>query len=133
MRISDWSSTCALPIYVDDLPAAVKYLKSRNVRILGKIKTNNIKGHPTQGNSWVYVQAPWGTYFEFVSAPKGLGYESTTDKRLWCPRSSWPCSDGYRRCPGRHRGRSKSKIHMTFPTALPDRNQSLGSTNHIQK
>src|SRR3546814_20847568 len=83
MRISDWSSTCALPIYVDDLPAAVKYLKSRNVRILGKIKTNNIKGHPTQGNSWVYVQAPWGTYFEFVSAPKGLGYESTTDKRLW--------------------------------------------------
>jgi catechol 2,3-dioxygenase-like lactoylglutathione lyase family enzyme len=77
-----------LAFYVDDLDAAVAYLRGKGLRILGDIKHNAVG--PTKGPSCIYVLAPWGTQLEFLSYPKGLEYEQTTTKRLFDPRSCAP-------------------------------------------
>jgi len=73
-----------LAFYVDDIEAAVAYLRGKGLKVLGEIKTNT--AGPTQGLSWIYVLAPWGTQLEFLSYPKGLAYEQTTSQRLFDPR-----------------------------------------------
>jgi len=72
-------------LYVDDIDAAVAYLRGKGLTVLGEIKRGSTG--PTKGLAWVYVLAPWGTQLEFVSYPHGLGYEHTTSQRLWDPRS----------------------------------------------
>ncbi|GMG83161.1 VOC family protein [Paralimibaculum aggregatum] len=74
-----------IAFYVDDLPATVAYLRGKGLEVFGEIKTNTREGHPTKGLSWIYTRAPWGGYIEFLSYPDGLGYEKTTDRRLWSP------------------------------------------------
>jgi catechol 2,3-dioxygenase-like lactoylglutathione lyase family enzyme len=71
--------------YVDDIDAAVAYLRGKGLKVLGDIKRDD--AGPTKGFAWVYVLAPWGTQLEFVSYPNGLAYEQTTKQRLWNPRS----------------------------------------------
>jgi catechol 2,3-dioxygenase-like lactoylglutathione lyase family enzyme len=72
-----------LAFYVDDMDAAVAFLKGKGVRVLGA-PTLRTAG-PSAGQSWVYFLAPWGMQFELVSYPQGKGYEKETDRRLWHP------------------------------------------------
>jgi catechol 2,3-dioxygenase-like lactoylglutathione lyase family enzyme len=72
-----------LAFYVDDMDAAVAYLKSKGVRLLGEA-TLRTTG-PNAGQHWIYFLAPWGMQFELVSFPNGKGYEKTTPLRLWHP------------------------------------------------
>ncbi|THF64975.1 VOC family protein [Pseudothauera nasutitermitis] len=72
-----------LAFYVDDIDAAVAYLRAKGVRILGE-PTVRLSG-PSAGQSWVYFLAPWGMQLELVSYPQGKGYETETDRRLWHP------------------------------------------------
>ena len=53
-----------LAFYVDDIEAAVAYLRGKGLKVLGEIKTNT--AGPTQGLSWIYVLAPWGSYRRFL-------------------------------------------------------------------
>lgn len=72
-----------LAFYVDDIHAAIAYLESKGVQILGK-PTVRVCG-PSAGQTWVYFLSPWGMQLELVSYPDGKGYEKDTDRRLWHP------------------------------------------------
>jgi glyoxylase I family protein len=61
--------------YVDDLDAAVDYLRSRGVTILG---TPTASRGPSEGQRWVYFLAPWGMQFEIVSYPGGKAFDRQT-------------------------------------------------------
>jgi catechol 2,3-dioxygenase-like lactoylglutathione lyase family enzyme len=58
-------------LYVDDLDAAVAYLRERGVHVLGE-PTASSGAH--EGQRWVYFLAPWGMQFELVSYPNGKAY-----------------------------------------------------------
>lgn len=68
-------------LYVDDLDAAVAYLRSQGVRVLGEPTAS--KG-ANEGTRWVYFLAPWGMQFELVSYPGGKAFDRDPDR--W-PRS----------------------------------------------
>jgi catechol 2,3-dioxygenase-like lactoylglutathione lyase family enzyme len=72
-----------LAFYVDDMDAALAYLREKGVRILGEpvVRTEG----PSAGQTWVYFLSPWGMQLELVSFPGGKGYEKQTDRRLWHP------------------------------------------------
>ncbi|GMG85193.1 VOC family protein [Paralimibaculum aggregatum] len=70
--------------YVDDMAAAVAYLRENGVKVLAD--AHRIDEGPLGGLEWVYFLAPWGMQMELVSSPTGLGYESTMPGRLWDPR-----------------------------------------------
>jgi catechol 2,3-dioxygenase-like lactoylglutathione lyase family enzyme len=72
-----------LAFYVDDMDAAVRYLASKGVTILGE-PTLRTSG-PSAGQSWVYFLAPWGLQMELVCFPNGKGYEKDMPRRLWHP------------------------------------------------
>lgn len=72
-----------LAFYVDDIGAAVAYLKDRGLRVLGE-PTVRTAG-PSAGQTWVYFLSPWGMQLELVSFPHGKGYEKSTSRRLWHP------------------------------------------------
>jgi catechol 2,3-dioxygenase-like lactoylglutathione lyase family enzyme len=59
-------------LYVDDLDAAVAYLRGRGVRVLGEPTAS--KG-PSAGQRWMYFLAPWGMQFELVSYPGGKAFD----------------------------------------------------------
>lgn len=71
-----------IALYVDDMDTALKYLRSRNIEILGQPVQS--KG-PSAGQTWVYFLSPWGMQFELVSFPNGKNYEKETNSRLWHP------------------------------------------------
>ena len=68
-------------LYVEDLDAAVAYLRSRGVCVLGEPTTSS---GPSEGQRWVYFLAPWGMQFELVSYPHGKAYDNGT----WTARST---------------------------------------------
>lgn len=72
-----------LAFYVDDMAAAVNYLKEKGLRVLGEPTVRSTG--PSAGQSWVYFLSPWGMQLELVSYPGGKGYELTTKRRLWHP------------------------------------------------
>ncbi|MGL5290658.1 MAG: VOC family protein [Vibrionaceae bacterium] len=61
-----------LAFYVDDMNAAVSYLKEQGIQVLGE-PTAMHEG-PTAGETWVYFMAPWGMQLELVSYPHGKAY-----------------------------------------------------------
>jgi glyoxylase I family protein len=68
--------------YVDDIDAAVQYLRGRGVRVLaGPVASRNASA----GQRWVYFLAPWGMQFELVSYPAGKAYEQDAAVLLWHP------------------------------------------------
>lgn len=71
-----------LAFYVDDLDAAVEYLRSHGVRILGEPTASS--SH-SKGQRWVYFLTPWGMQLELVSFPNGKAYEKTATTKLWHP------------------------------------------------
>ncbi|GAA0991953.1 VOC family protein [Acrocarpospora macrocephala] len=60
-----------LALYVEDIDAAVAYLRSRGVTVLGG---PNASDGPHAGQRWVYFLAPWGAQFELVSYPHGRAW-----------------------------------------------------------
>jgi catechol 2,3-dioxygenase-like lactoylglutathione lyase family enzyme len=59
-------------LYVDDLDAAVAYLRRQpDVRVLGEPTAS--KG-PHLGQRWIYFLSPWGMQFELVSYPHGRAF-----------------------------------------------------------
>lgn len=73
-----------LAFYVDDMDAAVAYLKTKGVRVLDTPST--FTEGPAAGLTWVYFLAPWGLQLELVSAPKGMQHEAALQRKLWDPR-----------------------------------------------
>jgi len=59
-------------LYVDDLDAAVAYLRERGVTVLGEPTASS---GPSEGQRWVYFLAPWGMQFELVSYPEGKAFD----------------------------------------------------------
>lgn len=72
-----------LAFYVDDFDAALAYLRSHRLKILGE-PTVRASG-PSAGQTWVYFLSPWGMQLELVSFPGGKGYEAGAGTRLWHP------------------------------------------------
>jgi catechol 2,3-dioxygenase-like lactoylglutathione lyase family enzyme len=71
-----------LGFYVDDLDAAVDYLKAQGVRVLGEPTASS--SH-SLGQRWVYFLSPWGMQFELLSFPGGKAYEKDAEVLLWHP------------------------------------------------
>ena len=63
-----------MAFYVDDMDAAIDFLKANNVEILGE-PTSYTDG-PNLGLTWCYFMAPWGMQLEIVSAPKGTVFDN---------------------------------------------------------
>lgn len=63
-----------LAFYVDDIDAAVAYLREQGVEVLGE-PTAYTEG-PNLGLTWCYFMAPWGLQLEVVSAPGGTVYDN---------------------------------------------------------
>lgn len=59
-------------LYVDDLDAAVSYLRERGVHVLGEPTTSR---GASAGQRWVYFLSPWGMQFELVSYPGGKAFD----------------------------------------------------------
>ncbi|SDJ17361.1 Catechol 2,3-dioxygenase [Ferrimonas sediminum] len=72
-----------LAFYVEDMAAAVTYLKEQQLEIMGQPKT--MTEGPNAGVTWVYFLSPWGMQLELVSYPNGMAYEKETTDRLFKP------------------------------------------------
>lgn len=64
-------------LYVDDLDAAVAWLRAAGVRVLGDPTTSR---GASEGQRWVYFLAPWGMQFELVSYPTGKAYDANPSR-----------------------------------------------------
>ncbi|UOQ56864.1 VOC family protein [Leucobacter allii] len=71
-----------LALYVQDMDAAVAYLRDRGVEVMGEPVASR---QAAEGQRWVYFRAPWGMQFELVSFPTGKAYEREAPVRLWHP------------------------------------------------
>lgn len=73
-----------IAFYVDDIDAAVAYLRSKGVTVQGE--PDRITQGNAAGSAWVYFLAPWGLQLELVSYPNGKAYETGAKRRLWHPK-----------------------------------------------
>lgn len=73
-----------LAFYVDDLDAAIEYLRGHGVRLLGEPTASR---NASEGQRWQYFLSPWGMQLELVSFPNGKAYERDSDVLLWDPRN----------------------------------------------
>ncbi|UQN14954.1 VOC family protein [Gulosibacter sp. ACHW.36C] len=71
-----------LAIYVDDLDAAVAYLRAEHIEVMGEPVAS---AEAAAGQRWVYFRSPWGMQFELVSFPDGKAYERDAAVKLWHP------------------------------------------------
>lgn len=76
-----------IALYVQDIDAAVRYLRDRRVRVLG---TPTASHGPHLGQRWVYFMAPWGAQFELVSYPRGRAWYRDNDSSVRESNSSLP-------------------------------------------
>jgi catechol 2,3-dioxygenase-like lactoylglutathione lyase family enzyme len=80
---SDWAGH-HIAFYVKDIDAAVAYMQSRGVeKLLGPLAVTD---GPAAGQSINYFRAPFGTYIELISYPRGMAYEDDPGKPLWSPK-----------------------------------------------
>lgn len=79
-----------LAFYVEDIEAAVEYLRAQpGVTVLGDVQT--IEDGPIAGDRWVYFLAPWGMQMEVLNMPPGMPYERHTSARRYGPcNDPWP-------------------------------------------
>ena len=73
-----------LAFYVEDMGAAVAYLKGKGVKLLGD--PTPFQQGPIGGETINYFLAPWGMQMELVSYPKGMNYEQGAPVKLWTPK-----------------------------------------------
>ncbi|MFC7789084.1 VOC family protein [Microbacterium sp. MAHUQ-60] len=69
-----------LALYVDDMDAAVDYLRTAGVEVMGEPVSS---AGPATGQRWLYFRSPWGMQFELVSFPGGKAYEAEAQTVLW--------------------------------------------------
>jgi catechol 2,3-dioxygenase-like lactoylglutathione lyase family enzyme len=87
-RNSDWGGH-HLAIAVEDVDAAVAYLRAQpGVEVLGEPQTI-ADGGPIHGDRWVYFRTPWGLQLEVLCMPPGMPYERETEDRLYSPVQNW--------------------------------------------
>lgn len=85
-RISDWGGA-HIALYVDDMNAALDYLRLNGVSVLGE--PMDLPGPEAGvGNQFVFVQGPGGIPIELITYAGGKAYEARTDRRLFDPRTS---------------------------------------------
>jgi catechol 2,3-dioxygenase-like lactoylglutathione lyase family enzyme len=65
-------------LYVDDLDAAVEYLHSHGLTVLGEPTASR---GPSEGQRWIYFLTPWGMQWELVSYPHGKAYDKVGEPR----------------------------------------------------
>nr|WP_322626114.1 VOC family protein [uncultured Flavobacterium sp.] len=83
---ADDAGASHIAFYTKDIHTAVKYLKSKGVKIIGEPFL--MPSGDTAGETWVYFETPWGTKMELVSYPDGKGYEKNNPKTvLWSPKN----------------------------------------------
>lgn len=70
-------------LYVDDIHAAVDFLRAQGIRVLGD--PMHITEGPAAGAWWVYFLAPWGLQMELCCYPEGKAYSRTAKRLLWHP------------------------------------------------
>lgn len=87
-RNSDVGGT-HIGIYVDDIDAAVEYLRGIPGVTVQDGPNDNTGDTDPSGLSFCYFQTPWGYQMEVVTAPKGMGYERRTAKRSAPPAEYW--------------------------------------------
>ena len=75
-----------LAFYVDDIGAAVAYLKSHGITVQGDPVT--METGPSKGLTWVYFLSPWGMQLELVSYPAGMAVTNQNPGALWSPKGS---------------------------------------------
>jgi len=74
-----------LAFYVDDIDAAVAYLKAQGVTVLaGPLPVTE---GPAAGQTINYFLAPWGLQLELISYPRGMAYEAASPTVLWTPKA----------------------------------------------
>ena len=66
-----------LALYVDDLDAAVDYLRARGVTVLGEPTASR---GASEGQRWVYFLSPWGLQLELVSYPQGKAFDQHPER-----------------------------------------------------
>ena len=71
-----------IALYVDDMDAAVDYLRHAGVEVMGEPVRS---AGASAGQRWVYFRSPWGMQFELVSFPEGKAYERDAETLLWHP------------------------------------------------
>ena len=69
-------------LYVDDMDAAVAYLRRNDVEVMGEPIAS---AGAAEGQRWIYFRSPWGMQFELVSYPDGKAYERDGGPVLWHP------------------------------------------------
>ncbi len=76
-----------IAFFVDDIEAAAKSLKEHGAELLkGPIEA---QGEVKKGERIWYFKTPWGAFMEILWRPDHLGYEETTESRLFQPLDSW--------------------------------------------
>ena len=60
-----WATRVAF--YVEDVNAAVLYLKARGITVQGEPTT--MQSGPSKGLTWIYFLSRWGMQLELVSYP----------------------------------------------------------------
>ena len=82
-RNSDWAGH-HIAFYVKDIDAAVAHMQAHGVqKLLGPLAVTD---GPAAGQTINYFRAPFGTYIELISYPKGMAYEQGPGKPLWSPK-----------------------------------------------
>lgn len=72
-----------IALYTSDINATKGYLESKGIKFLTEV--NHGVGN-TAGESWVYLETPWGSTIELNSYPDGKGYEKNKPTvKLWSP------------------------------------------------
>lgn len=74
-----------LGFYVEDIDAALAYLKSQGVEVQGEVVT--MDSGPSRGLKWVYFLSPWGMQMELVSYPSGMVVLDRSPEALWSPKA----------------------------------------------
>jgi len=75
-----------LAFYVEDISAAVAYLKAHGITVQGEPTT--MESGPSKGLTWVYFLSPWGMQLELVSYPSGMAVLHGNPAALWSPKNS---------------------------------------------
>ena len=73
-----------LAFYVEDVNAAVLYLKARGITVQGEPTT--MQSGPSKGLTWVYFLSRWGMQLELVSYPAGMEVLNANPGALWSPK-----------------------------------------------
>lgn len=75
-----------LAFYVDDIAAAVAYLKSKGVTVQGNPVT--MESGPTKGLTWVYFLSPGECSWSSSATPRVMAVTKETPEALWSPKQS---------------------------------------------